>query len=155
MKQTTWWNMDIIKKILFIQIWPTFNPDSFLPTWNSCSGYLKIKKKVLTSWTWWWSAGKHLLKKKIPTDWYLKVFSRRTKKAVHSRGLCKLQSFPFHLFICNPCTLCCASVDFYTFVWLPAGSACGRGSESVSGDEGECGAGLQRAWPLQLQPLSC
>lgn len=40
------------------------------------------------------------------------------------------------------------------FVCFPAGSACGRRSESVSGEEGERGAGLQRAWPLQLQPLS-
>jgi len=36
-----------------------------------------------------------------------------------------------------------------------AGSACRWGSYFVSGEEGECGAGLQRAWPLQLQPLSC
>lgn len=37
---------------------------------------------------------------------------------------------------------------------LPAGSACGRGSESVSGQEGERGAGLQRARPLRRRPLS-
>lgn len=37
----------------------------------------------------------------------------------------------------------------------PAGSACGRSSESVSGEEGERGGGLQRARPVQLQLLSC
>lgn len=39
--------------------------------------------------------------------------------------------------------------------YLFTGSACWRSSESVTGQEGECGAGLQRAWPLQFQPLSC
>lgn len=31
------------------------------------------------------------------------------------------------------------------FVCLPAGSACGRASESGSGEEGECRAGLQHS----------
>lgn len=41
--------------------------------------------------------------------------------------------------------------------WLhsAAGPPYRRGSQFVSGEEGERGAGLQRARPLQLQPLSC
>ncbi len=99
--------------------------------------------------------------------------------ATHSRGLCKFQSrtqnnspllslWAFHLrkacrnckCICNIsksnelCIMCFHGV-IHVFVCLSAGSACRRGSESVSGEEGECGARLQCARPLQLQPLSC
>lgn len=46
-------------------------------------------------------------------------------------------------------------VELTRVVCVPSGSPCRWSSESVSGQEGQRGAGLQRSRPLQLQSVSC